>query len=136
MLGKLKMRITFLLIIFSLVFNALTACTTYPRLIAPEQPQDHFLRCQDIREEISINNKVILQLDAQQQRRPVKNFIAGLSGLFFAVPWFFLDNSDEEVPEKLSLEVRNQRLLELGTRKFKKRRCCFAVNTNKCTAIG
>ena len=92
-----------------------TACSQrYPSIVPPEQPQDKYLSCQDIYAQMEHNNQVILELSKQQQRKPLKNFIPGISGLFFALPWFVMDFSDDEEVEKLSYSVRNERLYELA----------------------
>ena len=98
-------------------FFLLTACATkYPQLVSSEQPQDKQLSCSQLHNEISTNEANIARL-AKQQDKTLKNFLPGTTGLFFAIPWFLIDFSEEEAIEILSYEMRNQQLHDLALNK-------------------
>ena len=81
--------------------------------VASYQPGDEQRSCTGLQAEIASNEQEIIRL-LPYENAAGKNVALGVAGVFFIVPFFFMDFKDAEELEIRALRQRNQRLREIA----------------------
>lgn len=89
-----------------------------PNPVQQYQPDDNYLSCERIEQELADNHAKVMSLMPKQEKTG-KNVALGVTGAFFIVPLFFMDFSDAERIEIESYQRRDSRLRILAD----KRKC-------------
>ncbi len=84
--------------------------------VSQYQPGDEARSCEGLKTEISNNEGEIARLVPYEDATG-KNVALGVAGVFFIVPWFFMDFKEGEATELQALRRRNQWLREVASTK-------------------
>lgn len=110
------------LVTYFMCFNLLSATIISgcagktPNPVQTYQPDDNYMSCSQIRQEI-FNNQTELSKLFPESQKTGKNVALGVAGAFLIVPWFFMDFSDAERIEIQAFQRRDHHLHLLAQRK-------------------
>ena len=106
------MKLLNILFCFALVLN-LSACGgRSANVVETEKWGDKYLTCEEINSEIKVAELNIKHLIPKSSKTG-KNAALGVAGLFFLVPWFFMDLSNAEKQELEGYQERYKMLVKL-----------------------
>jgi len=87
-----------------------------PNPVQVYQPDDEYLNCSQIKEELNNNQAEMYRLYPKTKKLG-KNVVLGVTGYFLIVPLFFMDFSDAEKIEIDAFQKRDAHLQQLGEQK-------------------
>lgn len=89
----------------------LSSCrNTTPMPVQISQPGDVELSCSSIRAEIEDMSNKVKEGDNDQTKQIATNSVFGVVGIFFIVPWFFMDINDAHSIEAKAAKERYKKL--------------------------
>lgn len=103
-----------------------TGCAGKTANPVPEsQIGDNDMNCEEISAEMAhIKNRIAVL--TPETKKGLKNTALGVTGIFFIVPWFFMDLSDAEKVEIQAYRERGLKLHRIASRKK-----CGKIDTGK-----